>query len=207
VNGRSSGVTAVVPLRDGRGKTRLAPVLGDDQRRRVVAALARHVVSTLLRVEQITGLLVVTSDREFVAATLGELLDRVVVVEQPVDRPGLDAAADLGRERASAGRLLVIHADLPLLTPDDLRALLAHCAPVVLGTDRPGTGTSVVALTSDARGVRFAFGSGSLRAHLAEADRLGVAAGVVRRSGTQTDLDTQEDWVALADEVRQRLVS
>lgn len=201
------GVTAVVPLRDGRGKTRLAPVLSEGQRRRVVAALARRVVTTLLQVEELSQVLVVTSDREFVAETLGGVAGRVVVVEQPSESPGLDAAADLGRQWAGTGRLLVIHADLPVVTADDLRALLAHGEPVVLATDSPGTGTNAVVLTGDAQRFRFAFGPGSLQAHLAEAERLGVRANVVRRPGTATDLDTEEDWSALPDEVRQRLVS
>lgn len=204
--GGTTRVTAVVPLRDGSGKTRLAAVLPGERRRRVVGALARHVVGVLLEVAEIDRVLVVTADRRFVAEALGAVDQRVVVVQQPADRPGLDAAVDLGRELAGTDRLLVIHADLPVVSAADLRALLRKDAQVVLATDRPGTGTNSVVLSTGARRFCFAFGPGSLRAHLDEAERHELTATVVRRRGTATDLDTEDDWSALPGEVRDQLL-
>src|SRR5690606_27470047 len=134
--------------------------------------------------------------------------DRLRIVLQPADRPGLDAAVDVGREIATQDgpvRLLVAHADLPALTTADVGALLAEDAPVVVATDRLGSGTNLLALDPPASApsstgllsesgserqeprarrearFRFRFGPDSRAAHVAEAERLGLRAVVVQR--------------------------
>lgn len=176
---RPGRVVAVVPLRDGSsGKSRLAHVLDPASRSRLVAVLARHVVGTLLASEDVERVVVVTSDPRFTWRALRDVVvdgaaaatdggdglplltadaDRLRIVLQPADRPGLDAAVDVGREIAAsepeAGttghgpvRLLVAHADLPALTTADVAALLAEDAPVVVATDRVGAGTNLLVL-------------------------------------------------------------
>lgn len=145
---------------------------------------------------------------------------RLQIVLQPASRPGLNAALDVGREivaslvadPASEGacataerpvRLLVAHADLPALTTDDVEALLTQDAPVVVATDRTRSGTNLLVLDADAP-FTFCFGVGSLEAHLAEAERRGVRAAVVQRTGTAVDLDTLDDWSELPADVRAR---
>ena len=232
--GRPARVVAVVPLRDGSsGKSRLAHVLDPASRSRLIAVLARHVVGTLLASDGVERVVVVTSDPRFTWRALRDVVvdasadaahatgsdglplltadaDRLRIVLQPVDRPGLDAAVDLGREIASEDaatrgpvRLLVAHADLPALTPVDVEALLAEDAPVVVATDRRGAGTNLLALEVPASaGFRFRFGPDSRAAHVAEAERLGLRAVVVRRPGTAVDLDTVEDWGELPADAR-----
>jgi len=209
---------ALVPLRDGvSGKSRLASALEPAARRRLVAALARHVVATLLASDGVGRLLVVTADVPFATETLAGLehSGRLEVVPQPPDRPGLNAALDVGREHAvarGAGRLLVAHADLPLLAPDDVAALLGtgagtaadDPAPVVVATDRHAAGTNLLLLPAAAP-FRFRFGPGSRAAHVAEAERAGLRPVVVRRPGTAVDLDTVDDWGELPRDVRDRL--
>jgi 2-phospho-L-lactate guanylyltransferase len=206
--------TAVVPLRDGvSGKSRLAAVLDVGSRRRLVRVLARHVVTTLLDTDGVGRVVVVTADPVFARETLAGL--EVEVLEQPGDRPGLNAALEFARERLAAegpgrssegsgpsasGRLLVAHADLPALSPEDVEALLAEDAPVVIATDRNRSGTNLL-LLPDAS-FRFRFGVGSLVAHLDEAEARGLGVTVVHRPGTAVDLDTADDWSQLPDEVR-----
>ncbi|PUB27871.1 2-phospho-L-lactate guanylyltransferase [Promicromonospora sp. AC04] len=223
--------TAVVPLRDGvSGKSRLAAVLDAGSRRRLIRVLARHVVTTLLAADGIERVVVVTADPVFTRETLAGL--EVRVLEQPGDRPGLNAAleharsvlaagdagrtvleaSDAGTSGAAApgaqapedGRLLVAHADLPALTPADVAAILAEEAPVVVATDRNRSGTNLLLLPFGvaSAGFRFRFGDGSLAAHLAEAEAHGLGATVVQRPGTAVDLDTVDDWSQLPDEVR-----
>lgn len=204
------GATAVVPLRDGvSGKSRLAAVLDGDSRRRLVRVLARHVVTTLLASDGIGRVVVVTADPVFTRETLAGL--EVEVLEQPADRPGLNGALEHAREVLAArgsGPLLVAHADLPALTPEDVAALLAEDAPVVIATDRYRSGTNLLLLASEASeptgagDFRFRFGVGSLAAHVAEAEAHGLEVTVVHRPGTAVDLDTADDWSQLPDEVR-----
>jgi 2-phospho-L-lactate guanylyltransferase len=210
---QSRGTTAVVPLRDGvSGKSRLAAVLDAGSRRRLIRVLARHVVATLLDADGIGRVVVVTADPVFTRETLAGL--EVEVLEQPADRPGLNAAlehardvlaaGDAGVRGAGPGRLLVAHADLPALSPADVEAILAEDAPVVVATDRNRSGTNLLLLPAgDARpGFAFRFGAGSLAAHLAEAEAHGLGVMVVHRPGTAVDLDTTDDWSQLPDEVR-----
>ncbi|GED11533.1 2-phospho-L-lactate guanylyltransferase [Cellulosimicrobium cellulans] len=227
---RPARVVAVVPLRDGSsGKSRLAHVLDPASRSRLIAVLARHVVGTLLASDGVERVVVVTSDPRFTWRALRDVVvdaahaagsdglplltadaDRLRIVLQPADRPGLDAAVELGREIASEDaaaqgpvRLLVAHADLPALTTADVAALLAEDAPVVVATDRRGAGTNLLALDPPASaGFRFRFGPDSRAAHVAEAERLGLRAVVVQRPGTAVDLDTVEDWGELPADAR-----
>lgn len=206
--------TAVVPLRDGvSGKSRLAAVLDAGSRRRLVRVLARHVVTTLLADDGIGRVVVVTADPVFARESLAGL--EAEVLEQPPERPGLNAALEFAREALApgSGRLLVAHADLPALTSEDVAALLADDASVVIATDRNRSGTNLLLVPFGAEAAprpgderaedfSFRFGVGSLAAHLDEADARGLRVSVVHRPGTAVDLDTVDDWSQLPDEVR-----
>ncbi|MET0180269.1 MAG: 2-phospho-L-lactate guanylyltransferase, partial [Novosphingobium sp.] len=106
-----SGWRAIVPLNFGGAcKTRLAARLSPGGRDRLVNAMARHVVSRL--------------------EASGAIADIAVLSPRRPPFPGAQWLADggcgLNAELASvlAGRrALVIHADLPLLTADDIAAL------------------------------------------------------------------------------------
>ena len=204
----AGSTAAVVPLRDGRtGKTRLAGPFSPAQRTRIVTALARHVVGTLLAAGPVSRVLVVTGDPDFARRALPADA-RLEVVAEPADRRGLNAAVTLGRARAladGARRVLVVHADLALLTADDVAALLAPTAPLVLAPDRADRGTNALVLDAAVTGFAFRFGAASARAHRDQARALGLRTATVRRPGTWTDLDTPEDWLALPEAVRERL--
>ena len=76
---------AVVPLRDGTsGKSRLSHVLDPAARSRLVAVLARHVVSTLLGSADVERVVVVTSDPRFAWRALRD------VVVDPATRDAAD---------------------------------------------------------------------------------------------------------------------
>lgn len=199
--------TAVVPLRDGSGKTRLAARGSAPARGELIARLARHVVDALLVAGPVGEVLVVTRDPEFVA---GALLahPRMSVLTQGSGDRGLNGAVALGHRQAlatGAHRVLAIHADLPLLDAADVEALLDPPEPVVLGPDLAGLGTNALVLDAGVAGFGYRFGPGSRTAHAAQAAALGLPVAVVQRPGTATDLDTPADWDGLPAEVRARL--
>ena len=206
------GVVAVVPLRDGvSGKSRLAAGLTPAARRRLVAQLAQHVVATLRATPEVDEVLVVTADPAFAR----EVVPGVAVLAEPPGLGGLNAALDLARDavrrRAPRATLLVAHADLPALAPEDVTALLAEAGParaadVVVATDRHGTGTNLLALPASAA-YAFRFGPGSRAAHEAEAAAEGLRAAVVERPGTAADLDTLDDWADLPPATREALTA
>ena len=195
----SEQIVAIVPVRSLRhGKTRLSSVLGDEARAAILRGIAGRVVTAAVDCGLIETVLVVSPDMEALEWA-GQFGAAVVAVPQPEHRPGLNGAIDAGRDWAlsdGASAVISLFADLPLIVPDDIRALIASNEPVVLGTDRRGEGTNALLLRLAGRGseFRFAFGEGSLARHLAEARRLGLNAAVHGVPGIALDLDTPDDW-------------
>jgi 2-phospho-L-lactate guanylyltransferase len=103
---------------------------------------------------------------------------------------GLNPELEAARGALGPVPLLVIHADLPLVSPEDVAALLGHAEArgCALAPDRHGEGTNAVAL-APGRALRFAFGPGSFALHDAQA---GDAARV-DRPGLALDCDTPDD--------------
>lgn len=213
-----SGIVALVPLRDGQsGKTRLAHRFTERERAMLIASMARHVVRTLLDSGAVATVLIVTHDPTFVHQNVHDGDDDVYILPQPNDVVGLNGALEYGRDWAiarDATGLLVVHADLPALQPDEVRQLVNAPAPLVLAPDLHRTGTNALALRLDgASGGRslasdrfaFRFGAGSYAAHLAEAERMGLATTTAIMDGVERDLDTIDDWRQLPEHLRHGL--
>ena len=173
-----TGWIAVVPLR-GRGerKTRLAGQLSPEQRHALSQAMFHHVVQTAQATPGVAEVVVLCDRRP--DGWDGRLIH--------------DTGQGLNAELAActAAPLLVIHADLPLVTPDDIVALLTAsdetgCA---IAPDRHGTGTNALALRV-AHGFGFAFGPDSCALHMQAAKG---RARLVIRPGLGVDIDTPED--------------
>jgi len=107
---------------------------------------------------------------------------------------GLDAAAGAGVAAADGDPWLVIHADLPAITPDDVAvgATLAS-AGTVLAPSHDG-GTSLIG--GVAPSFPFAYGPGSFSRHLAAT---GGHATILVRPGLALDLDAPSDLTAFEE--------
>lgn len=99
---------------------------------------------------------------------------------------GLDAAAASGVEWAmmSQSRWIVLHADLPLLTTDDLAALAATRGDVIAPS--ADGGTSAISATHP---LEFGYGPGSFHRHLSRLD----SPVIVSRIGLLHDVDSPAD--------------
>jgi 2-phospho-L-lactate guanylyltransferase len=196
-----SRVRIIVPHRGlSAAKTRLAPVLDPEER----VALARTLLAGVLRVaRQSVDDVVVISPAAQLASIAAEVGARLVVqrglgLNSGLDQARADAIAD------GVELLVVLHGDLPNLTPDDVTALIAAVDAqrgVAIAPDRLGTGTNGLAMRPPGI-IGFQFGAGSFAAHLAEAEVAGMAPAVVRRPGLAFDLDTPQDlarWLELGD--------
>lgn len=177
--------TAIVPIKSFEGLTRLADALPEDRRTTLMVRLAGRTTGALR--EAGADVVVVTGDapvREWASQ------QRFRVVNEP-DPPGLDAAALAGLDTVR-GPWMVVHADLPLLTPDDVAAANAALADNdhVLAPSHDG-GTNLIG--SSWPTFSFAYGPGSFRRHLA----LVPGARVMVRPGLALDLDRVRDLNAL----------
>ncbi len=116
---------------------------------------------------------------------------------------GLNAALNQAREWAmarGAQAVLVLPADLPLLTSGDIMAILdlarePRCA--VIAPDARGEGTNALLLRPpDA--LNFAFGPRSFYEHCAQAETSQLALHIYRSPTVALDLDTPADWKQVA---------
>jgi len=177
-----SGWTAILPLKlSANRKSRLAPVLSLGERRDLGDRMALHVMTQLRAVAAIDTILIL-SPRAVSDWPVQHVLDQ-----------GRGLNAELDAVAASiTGPVLVIHGDLPLVSADDVSALIkaAQAGGSAIAPDRHGLGTNALALTARPPGFGYAFGPDSFALHR---QRLGSALAVFRRDGFACDIDTQDD--------------
>jgi 2-phospho-L-lactate guanylyltransferase len=178
---------ALVPVKArSAGKQRLAAALPDETRTLLVRTMLEHVLSVLKETPAIGQVIVTSPDPEPLPSAVRLLADT---------GGGLNAALEAAIPALIAGgatRALIVFADLPLLTREDIAALLAHPADVALAPDHTGTGTNGLSVSVPTR-FRFQFGPDSCARHLAEAGRLGLTAAAIGRPGLAFDLDEPAD--------------
>jgi 2-phospho-L-lactate guanylyltransferase len=104
--------------------------------------------------------------------------------------------------------VLIIPADLPLITPDDVRAMLARAKEppvVVIAPDRRQNGTNAL-LVCPAGLIEYEFGPGSFKRHCARAQAVGARLEVCELSSLALDMDLPED-LAMVSETLERYLS
>ena len=183
----STSTAVVVPIRCFSGAlSRLSSVLDENRRAELMRRMAARVVTAAMPYP----VFVVTDDAAVStwARSMGTYL-------MPVGRPGLSAAAALAADRLAADgieRAIVAHADLALA-----RTLNPAVGPgLVITPDRSLDGSNVVCVPT-ASGFGFAYGEGSFRRHVAEAERLGIPVTVIDDPALATDIDRPGDLLSL----------
>jgi 2-phospho-L-lactate guanylyltransferase len=194
-------VQALVPLKDlVRAKTRLAGILSPSERRALAQAMAEDVLALLAAHPLVDGINLVSDDPS--AHLLAAQYGARHWPENELGCSGLNNIIDTASRRLFAAGdepVLVLHADLPLLDPTDVSAVVAARQKIqglVIGSDRHGSGTNV--LCFDAAAVpEFCFGDNSCMRHLTAARTQGIPAMVVKRPGIGLDLDEPQDLALL----------
>lgn len=200
-------VWALVPVkRLDDAKRRLASHLRPVERQRLCRAMLEDVLATLSKCERIDGVTVVSDDDEVAALARRYACEHLP--ERELGVRGLNGVVSAAVSRlAERGvvSVMVVHGDLPMLTPGDVASLLdSHAAlqepSVTIATDRHRSGSNCV-LASPAATFEFCFGEDSLARHLEVARNRGVEAAVAELPGTSLDVDTPEDLAALLREI------
>lgn len=175
--------TTIVPVRpSAQGKTRLASALAAEERAQLSEYLLAHVTRVMTSVPAVSEVIVLSQLRP--QRWRGCWLEDT----------GCGLNAELQRVAAGvASPIVVIHADLPLLSKADVEALIAAAnVDVAIAPDRHDTGTNALALPKE-RNFLFSFGPGSFSRHVAAGNG---GAKVVRRLGLALDIDTPDDLAA-----------
>lgn len=172
---------ALVPIKQGaNGKSRLAPILSEEERNALALRMARHVVSELEASGAFAQITILSAQRpEWWRGNWSEDRGR-----------GLNLELAAWRETVGKSPILIVHADLPLLRAGEINQLLAIAAAqgVALATDRAGRGSNALAI-ADHRSFAFRFGPDSRDRHAAQVPVLAV----LDLTGLSADVDTPED--------------
>ena len=204
--GDSGRTWAAIPFRGSSGKRRLAGLLDGEERSRLVYALLGDVLAALLAVPTIECVLVVAPAG--VALPGGTDRRVVLLAERAGDGDGVTglnpalARAQAVAIEAGVERLLIVPADLPLLRPADVAAVLGASAVLpsghgaVIAPDAAGIGTNAL-LLAPPDALAPCFGLDSYRAHTEQADARRLPHATVRRPGLELDLDTPADVARL----------
>lgn len=193
---RDELVVVVVQKALSSAKTRLRAVLSRDARLALTLQMLRHVLQICTSLPDTSGVFLCAPDD--LAPVAADYAVKLL--------PG--GFAGLRRDCAAAAEspcilghaaMLFVSSDLPLLTVDDLAAVVdawRGCAHVVLGPDRRHRATNVM-LVNEPEHFPYSFGevlgSGSFGAHLSTAVGLNLPCAVVDRPGIALDLDLPED--------------
>lgn len=186
---------AVVPVKPLRqGKSRLAGVLTDEERIHLSRQMISHTLEVLSGIPEAAATILVSADSEVLvmaAASGARVLRerRLTNLNRALSLAGQTAHA------AGATAVLVIPADLPLLSAGDIRAMigLAQEAPiVVIAPDRHRRGTNAL-LVSPVALIEFDFGTESFRRHAQRARAAGARVEVCELPGLALDLDSPAD--------------
>lgn len=152
------------------------------------AALAKAMLADMIAAARgcpaVEGVHVVTPTPEVAAG-----LDAELIVEAAP--AGIDAAFARARAALPGRTLVLMLGDLPMMTADDLAALVAGHEPgtvTIVPSDTEG-GTSTIVI-DDGTPMRFAFGTGSFARHMENA---GALARRFDCPGLAADLDRPED--------------
>jgi 2-phospho-L-lactate/phosphoenolpyruvate guanylyltransferase len=189
---------AVMPVKTlQHAKARLAGVLAAREREELARAMAEDVLSALGASPDLAGILLVTGDPE--ARRLAARHGARVLLEE--EERGHTAAASLGARtlaQEGAAGMVQVPADIPLVTPVDIGAVLAthrEAPAITLVPARDERGTNAVACSPpDVMPLRF--GADSFVAHLRRARAHGIEPQIVRRPGVVLDIDTPDDLAA-----------
>jgi 2-phospho-L-lactate/phosphoenolpyruvate guanylyltransferase len=189
-----SEVWAAVPVKEFVGaKQRLSVLLTAVQRETLAATMLEDVLAALAGAKLLGGIMVNTVDPR--ATDLALRYGARVVTEAA--RDGHTGAVNgMARELKAKGHaMLTMPGDIPLVTPDEIDAVVAARPPapsftIVPARDEQG---SNAVLCDPPGSVPLRFGDDSYFPHLAAARRSGVAPMIVRLPGIGLDIDHPDD--------------
>lgn len=192
-------IWAIVPVKPLRlGKSRLAGVISDDDRIQLNINLLENTLKTLAQIPEIGQILVVSRDANVLSIARNFGAKTILENGAPHLNKALMRATVFAQQHSIRG-VLIIPADLPLISKNDILALidLAKEPPViVISPDRREDGTNAL-LISPAGLIEYDFGSGSFERHCSRAKLAGVKLEITKLASLEFDLDIPDDLMML----------
>lgn len=185
-------IVPVKPLR--RGKSRLSGALTEEERTILNQELLERTLSTLSTLKELDQVLVVSRDPHALTIARNHGAKTVQEDGQPHLNTALARATVMAQLHATQG-VLILPADLPLLTADDVLALIDRAAKppvVVIAPDRHRKGTNALLMVPPQQ-IKYEFGEGSFQRHCERAKQSGARLEIVELPSLGLDLDLPED--------------
>jgi 2-phospho-L-lactate guanylyltransferase len=188
-------VWAIIPVKPlNRAKSRLAGVLTPDERAQLAETLFRRVLDVVRAVPQVAGTLVISRDTRALAIAREAKVHTVQESGAPELNTALMRATQVvGGWRG--GAVLILPADLPLVTSEDLRDLIRlgmEERSMVIATDRNENGTNAMLVRPPGL-IPYTYGEGSFRRHIQAAELAGANVQVYHSERLILDIDMPED--------------
>lgn len=191
---RDLRIWAVVPVKPfGVAKQRLAAVLDADARAMLARGMFRDVMAMLAQLDELAGIVVVTSDPVAAEIAAGHGAHVVPDRENAGVNRALAQAIPVLKE-LGADAMLALPADVPYATAAELRAAIAALRDheIVLAPATGDGGTNLLAARPpDA--IALCFGQDSFARHVAAARAAGLAPAILDLPGVGRDIDSPSD--------------
>lgn len=193
---------AIVPIKPlGRAKSRLSSVLSREERTTLSREMMVHLLEVLREVPGIERTLVVSRDTQALALAREHGARTVAEWGTPDLNPALLRATIVAKQYGVSG-VLVLPADLPLISPQDVETLISKADQppvVVIAPDRHRSGTNAL-LAIPPGLIEYDFGPDSFQRHLDRAEQAGVRVEVCELASLGLDVDIPEDLEILRQE-------
>ena len=188
---------AIVPVKTfDRAKQRLANVLSPEERRALMLAMARDVLTCLAKCSRLSGILIVSRAPE------ADALAQTFATERYAESP--DSNLPEALEQATlhlvanfdATGIIVVPADIPGVRPDELDNILERHESVTILPDDHNVGTNAL-ICSPPLCMPYIFDGKSFKPHVDAAFQAGITPQVIPGSCFSLDVDTPDDLLAL----------
>jgi 2-phospho-L-lactate/phosphoenolpyruvate guanylyltransferase len=191
-------IWTIIPVKPlNRAKSRLADALSPEQRKQLSETLFRRVLVAVTETPQVAGTLVISRDPRALAIAR----DLGVHTVQESGAPELNNALMRATQVVAGwrgGGVLILPADLPLITPEDVSAIIAlgqENLTVVIATDNHEDGTNAMLIRPPGL-FQYAYGPGSYQRHIALAQSAGATVKFYHSDRIALDIDTPTDLEA-----------
>lgn len=188
---------AIVPVKTfDRAKQRLANVLSESERRALMLAMARDVLTCLSACRHLSGILIVsrTTEADALAQTFG--------TERYAESPDCNLPQALTQatrhliEHFGADGVMVVPADVPCIQANELDQILRDHKQVTILPDAENIGTNGL-ICSPPLCIPYIFDGKSFKPHTDAAFAAGITPKVVPGSGFVLDVDLPDDLQAV----------
>lgn len=193
---------AIVPVKPlNRNNSRLSSVLSNDERSELNLRLLVQTINTLKSAPEIENILVISRDNQTLSVARKYGAQTVLEQRDSELNVSLERATIVAKTYTTRG-ILILPADLPLLTKADINRLLekVNDPPVVVVVpDRNRIGTNAL-VVCPAGLIEYEFGHGSFERHCWRAREAGARLEICELPSLALDMDLPEDLKLIEEE-------